>query len=103
HPIAGTNGAGGPSWWGRTPDAVLRHAAELGASHAIVYTDSGDALPSAWAQRGYAVCSTLDWAACRGELRGDALWRRARPPCWWLLSVPRDSARSFDGEQRSAA
>jgi len=91
HAIAETNRVGGPSWWGRTPDAVLTHAKGIGATHAIVYTDSGEALPVAWTERGFAVCSTFDWAACRAELRGDVLWRRRRPPCWWLLSVPGES------------
>ncbi|HUP05569.1 MAG TPA: hypothetical protein VMU47_00345 [Caldimonas sp.] len=88
HAIAETNRVGAPSWWGRSPDDVMRHAADVRASHAIVYTDSGEPIPAAWAERGFTVCATFDWATCRAELRGDALWRRDRPPCWWLMSVP---------------
>jgi hypothetical protein len=94
HAIAETNYAGAPSWWGRSPDEVRENARRLGASHAIVYVDSGEPLGASWAERGFEVAACLDWGERAQELDGEKLWRAARPPRWWLLTVPNSTEGS---------
>jgi hypothetical protein len=88
HAIAETNYPGAPAWWGRSPDCVLANAKSLGASHAVVYTDSGVGLDGSWALAGFVEKASFDWGTWGAVLGDEALWRSPRPPRWWLLAVP---------------
>lgn len=84
--IAETNYAGSPDFWGRSPQEVLTNAQHWGASHVIVYQDTGTALDPAWL-RDFEPVSEFDWGDWTDELRGVALWSTEKPPKWWLLKV----------------
>jgi hypothetical protein len=86
--IADTNTPGSPSWWGRSPDAVQANAERLGASHVVVYGDSGASLDGGWARLGFTEKTSFDWGDWSASLDGEVLWRSSRPPRWWLLTVP---------------
>jgi hypothetical protein len=88
HAVAETNYDGAPDFWGRSVEAVVHNARAWRATHVIVYHDSGESLPQAWAQAGLPELAAFDWADWQHELEGMPLWRSGQPPCWRLLTVP---------------
>ena len=87
--VAETNHQWAPDCWGRTQQAVLDNAQRWGASHAVVYQDSGTELAPVWNSAGFVELASFDWGQWTEELDGYSLWKAGRPPCWWLLRVPR--------------
>ena len=96
HAVAETNYPGSPSFWGRAPREVLDNAGRWRAAYAIVYVDAGDALDADWVGHGFEPVGTFDWSLWSAALRGHALWRAARAPCWHLLRVPVPAAAGAD-------
>jgi hypothetical protein len=99
HAVAETNYPGSPDFWGRTPDDVLANAMRWQATHAVVYVDAGNGLDAVWARHGFECVGTFDWSPWAAALSGHALWRAARPPCWYLLRVPEPVTAGSDANR----
>ena len=86
-----------PTWWGRTCSEVIDNVREWQADYVVIYQASGTSLEKRWAEAGFDVSTTLDWADLSDALRGEEPWQGPRPK-WWLLKPPQQPADTLPQE-----
>ncbi len=89
-----TNYQGAPQCWGRSAEEVLDNVKRWGATHAVVYQESGTELEPEWKDH-FCTVGTFDWGDFVPHLRGVRLWPKDLPAPKWFLLKPAANIRSM--------
>lgn len=77
------------NFFGRTPDEVLKNAAQWDAGYAIIYQKSDRKLDNVWADHGFEILSSFDWRDMDDLYGAHGRFKNEDVPIFWLLKVPK--------------